>query len=62
MAVRMLGGFQRRSLLVMTGACKTVSTDILQIVAKVLPLDLEIRILTGLQLRSVGWIGNENIP
>jgi Reverse transcriptase (RNA-dependent DNA polymerase)/Endonuclease-reverse transcriptase len=41
-AIRLLGSKQRRALLSITGAYRTVSTDALQVVAGQLPLDLEV--------------------
>lgn len=42
-AIKLLGSIQRRALIGMTGAYCTTSTDALQILAGVPPLDLEIR-------------------
>jgi len=42
-AIKYLGSKQRRALLSITGAYKTVSTDALQVTAGVMPLDLEIQ-------------------
>lgn len=57
-----LDNFQRRLLLAMTETYKTVSTDCLQVLAGVLPFDLELHMIVGLQISCARRIGDENVP
>lgn len=58
-AIKLLGSKQRRALLSITGAYRTISTDALQVVAGQLPLDLEIRWDVVRKKRKVGSVSEE---
>lgn len=58
-AIAILGMAQRRALIAITGAYRTTSTEGLQVIAGVLPLDLEIKRIANKQTITNGGIGRD---